>query len=92
MIINAKKAISGGSKILTYFFTRNVPYNYALPVQHPGANLLDDARNLQSLLVHDPREHGVGVVQVSLKQQKIAVPRGLMLDFFICLCGQKIFT
>ena len=25
MIINAKKAISGGSKILTYFFTRNVP-------------------------------------------------------------------
>ena len=26
MIINAKKAISGGSKILTYFFTRNVPY------------------------------------------------------------------
>ena len=26
MIINAKKAISGGSKISTYFFTRNVPY------------------------------------------------------------------
>ena len=26
MIINAKKAISGGSKILTYFFTRNVPF------------------------------------------------------------------
>ena len=25
MIINAKKAISGGSKILTYFFIRNVP-------------------------------------------------------------------
>ena len=25
MIMNAKKAISGGSKILTYFFTRNVP-------------------------------------------------------------------
>ena len=25
MIINAKKAISGGSKILTYFFTQNVP-------------------------------------------------------------------
>ena len=25
MIINAKKAISGGSKILTYFFTRDVP-------------------------------------------------------------------
>ena len=27
MIINAKKAISGGSKILTYFFTRNVPFD-----------------------------------------------------------------
>ena len=25
MIVNAKKAISGGSKISTYFFTRNVP-------------------------------------------------------------------
>ena len=25
MLVNAKKAISGGSKILTYFFTRNVP-------------------------------------------------------------------
>ena len=25
MLVNAKKAISEGSKILTYFFTRNVP-------------------------------------------------------------------
>ena len=33
MIINAKKAISGGSKILTYFFTRNVPISASKKMQ-----------------------------------------------------------
>ena len=41
MIINAKKAISGGSKILTYFFIRNVPltifYLYLVPVIRYGS-------------------------------------------------------
>ena len=35
MIINAKKAISGGSKILTYFFTRNIPLSTSLQKQFP---------------------------------------------------------
>ena len=34
MIVNAKKNISGGSKILTYFFTRNVPSTLGMTMSY----------------------------------------------------------
>ena len=44
------------------------------PVEHPDPDLLDDAGDLQSVLVQDPGQDQVRVVQVALVQQEVAVP------------------
>ena len=45
-----------------------------LPVQHPRPHLLNDAWNLQSVLIHDPRKHCIRIIQISFVEQKVSIP------------------
>ena len=68
MIVNAKKAISGGSKMLTYFFTRNVPGTDGRMYRAPCAE--NDKIN-----VIDERYFGTHILGNNLPFQTSGIPK-----------------
>ena len=59
MLVNAKKAISGGSKISTYFFTRNVPTTAGSPLSSAREKMRENLAKSNALLQSNTQAIGL---------------------------------